>query len=237
MLTATVMRARLLIPVTLAAAAASGCGQSTSESHPSSTASVPVATSTAAPPASHTKTSTSRPPANRRHPAVRLSAIPTGPAPERAPVTAPAQGDASLQRFGSAAPDREFVAVARAVQGFNLASARADGRTACALLGSAMRAQILQLYGAASVRPPTSATKGRSPSRPDCATILTAIFKRESPDYRRRLRHTRVVDARLKGDRGFAFYRAPGLPHGGFVPVQRVGGRWTIAAASGSSMP
>jgi hypothetical protein len=146
---------------------------------------------------------------------------PAGPTPPREPVKVPRAGDSSLQRFGAAATQTEFAAVAAAVRSYDLALAQGDGAAACELLGAGAAAQLATLYGRGKV---------------SCAQVLSALAARYPPQFRASLRRVRVTDARLSGERGFAFFTMPTVPSG-FFPVARQGGTWRVAALAGSSVP
>jgi hypothetical protein len=138
----------------------------------------------------------------------------------------PKAGDTSIQTFGRAAPDADFVAVANAVQAFDIAVASANDQTACSLLASTVKKQLTQL---ASRAPSTSSGAGTDNAPKTCENILGKFLSAQTPAASRQLRHVRVTDARVNGDSGFAIYQMPGVGQSA-EPVVREGGQWKVAA-------
>jgi hypothetical protein len=157
-----------------------------------------------------------------------VAAVPPGAPPKRVPVRVPKAGDKSIQTFGEAASEAEYVAVANTVRAFALARASGDVDSASALLASRMKDQLVRFFAMAAARSKTTAAK-----HPTCARALGQTFEAPVPDYAKRLRGLPVTDARIKGDRGCAIFRMPGIKAGSF-PVQREKGGWRVALLAGA---
>lgn len=151
-------------------------------------------------------------------------------APKRIPVKVPKTGDRSIQTYGSAPSEADFVAVADAVRRFDVAVASRDTRDACGLLASSVKRGILLLYRSAAAR-----GNGGTSAHPSCVTVLALLFRSQPASYRVQLRRVRVTDARLKRDTGFAIVQMPGAPQSA-LPVRRENGRWLVAGLGGTPL-
>jgi hypothetical protein len=217
--------ARLIVAAVVIAFVA-GCGGGSDSTAPSMHAAhveTPAATVGAAPAAHTTKGPRGR---VRPRKARVVAAVPPGAPPKRVPVRVPKAGDKSIQTFGEAASEVDYVTVANTVRAFALARASGDVESACALLASGMKDQLMRFFAMAAAHSKSAAKP------PTCVTAVGQMFKAQAPDYAKQLRALRVTDARIKGDRGFAIFRMPGIQEGSF-PVQREKGGWRVASLAG----
>jgi hypothetical protein len=103
-------------------------------------------------------------------------------------------------------------------------------RKACGLLADSVTARLVKLVRSAAAD--ASQNKVR-PAELTCASILASLLATPPARLRVAMHATRLLGARVNGDRAFALYRQPKLGSG-FISMIRENGTWKAGAISGS---
>lgn len=128
-------------------------------------------------------------------------------------------GEASIEEFGSEATGSEREAILAVFTGYLEALAEKSYASACSDLSLAVHESLLQL-----------AAKG---SKADCAELLPALLSPTAGSVARRQAEGTVTKVRVKDDRGFVVFEAPGAELYQQTMV-REGGEWKTATVAAS---
>jgi hypothetical protein len=129
-------------------------------------------------------------------------------------------GEKDIEEFGSEATGSESEAVVAVEQGYLSAIVKGDYRSACSLLFSALRKQILAL-----TREATGAIT--------CPRVLPHILVGDAARVAAQQLSGTIVKVRVEGDRGFVVFHAPGARLFVF-PLAREDGSWRVTAITSS---
>ncbi len=125
-----------------------------------------------------------------------------------------------LKSLGQPATGAERTQIESLVTDFYDAYADVDGAKACTLLTAKAQRDVVLGFGR---------------NRDDCAAALTAEMKKVPPQFRKLDRTVEVIGARVKGDRGYAFFRSIAvLPSE--LPIRREGGAWKLDSVVASPL-
>ena len=139
---------------------------------------------------------------------------------ERGESSGPPSGEKDIEEFGSEATGSESEAVVAAERGYLSAIVKGDFRSACSLVASGVRKQILEL-----VREATGAIT--------CPRIFPHMLASNAAKVAAQQLSGSIVKVRVEGDRGFVLFHAPGARLFVF-PLLREGGRWHVATITSS---
>jgi len=138
----------------------------------------------------------------------------TGSRPEAA------SGEKSVEGFGDEAAGQTRAALLQTFKTYLGAIGGHAYRTACAQLSATVRESLAQL------------TNGR-PTYSDCARALSALFSAETEAIDRRQARGTITKVRVKADRAFVVFHAPGAKLY-MMALVREGADWKASSASTS---
>lgn len=133
-------------------------------------------------------------------------------------------GDNSIQEFGDESGESELQEAAEVVHGFYVSRAAEEWDKACSYLAKSNIEQLEKLANQ------SAQSKGA-----DCATVLKAFTRPLPAAVEREITTVDAGSLRREGEQGFLIYfGAGGVKYA--MPLRDEGGRWKVAALSGTTL-